>query len=51
MASITWGRDVADAYDATRIAGLQLRQRWAGWDQAPFTSESDGQIAVFEKVP
>jgi hypothetical protein len=34
-----------------RIAGLALRQRWAGWDRAPFTSDSERQVAVFEKVP
>jgi SAM-dependent methyltransferase len=34
-----------------RIAGLRLRDRWAGWDRAPFTSDSHSQIAVFEKLP
>lgn len=34
-----------------RSAGFRLRERWAGWDQAPFTSDSVSQIAVFEKVP
>ena len=34
-----------------RIAGLGLRARWAGWDRAPFTSESVSQVAVFEKTP
>lgn len=33
-----------------RLAGLRLRHRWAGWDQAPFTSESLSQVAVFEKA-
>jgi SAM-dependent methyltransferase len=33
-----------------RLAGLRLRARWAGWDEAPFTSESESQVAVFEKV-
>jgi SAM-dependent methyltransferase len=32
-----------------KIAGLQLRDRWAGWDRAPFSSDSTDQIAVFEK--
>jgi SAM-dependent methyltransferase len=32
-----------------RIAGLRLRDRWAGWDRAPFTSSSQSQVAVFEK--
>jgi SAM-dependent methyltransferase len=34
-----------------RMAGLRLRERWAGWDRAPFTSESVQQVAVFEKAP
>jgi SAM-dependent methyltransferase len=33
-----------------RIAGFRLRDRWAGWDQAPFTSDSASQVAVFEKA-
>jgi SAM-dependent methyltransferase len=33
-----------------RIAGFRLRDRWAGWDRAPFTSDSVSQVAVFEKV-
>jgi hypothetical protein len=34
-----------------RIAGLRLRERWAGWDRSLFTSDSGSQVAVFEKVP
>lgn len=34
-----------------RLTGFRLQERWAGWDQAPFTSDSDRQIAVFEKLP
>lgn len=34
-----------------RLAGLRLRDRWAGWDRAPFTSSSTSQVAVFEKRP
>jgi SAM-dependent methyltransferase len=34
-----------------KIAGFRLRDRWAGWDRAPFTSDSQSQIAVFEKLP
>jgi len=30
-----------------RIAGFRLRERWAGWDRAPFTSDSPSQVAVF----
>lgn len=33
-----------------RLAGFQLQTRWADWDRAPFTSDSPGQVAVFEKV-
>ena len=32
-----------------RMAGFRLRDRWAGWDRAPFTSDSESQVAVFEK--
>lgn len=32
-----------------RVAGLRLRDRWAGWDGAPFTADSVSQVAVFEK--
>jgi SAM-dependent methyltransferase len=32
-----------------RLAGLRLRERWAGWDRAPFTSESTTQVVVYEK--
>jgi SAM-dependent methyltransferase len=32
-----------------RLAGMRLRDRWAGWDRSPFTSESKSQVAVFEK--
>ena len=34
-----------------KIAGFRLRDRWAGWDRAPFTSDSQRQVAVFEKQP
>ena len=30
-----------------RLAGLSLRERWAGWTRSPFTSESTAQVAVF----
>src|SRR5687768_2199214 len=33
-----------------QLAGFRLRDRWAGWSRAPFTSDSAGQVAVFEKV-
>jgi hypothetical protein len=34
-----------------KITGFRVRDRWAGWDQAPFTSASQSQVAVFEKLP
>ena len=34
-----------------KITGFRLAGRWAGWDQAPFTSDSPAQVAVFEKLP
>jgi len=34
-----------------RLAGFRLRDRWAGWARALFTSESQSQVAVFEKLP
>jgi SAM-dependent methyltransferase len=34
-----------------KIAGFRVRDRWAGWDRAPFTSDSHSQVAVFEKLP
>ena len=33
-----------------RITGFRLRDRWAGWDRAPFTAESVSQVAVFERL-
>jgi SAM-dependent methyltransferase len=33
-----------------RITGFRLRDRWAGWDRAPFSSDSEGQVVVFEKL-
>jgi SAM-dependent methyltransferase len=33
-----------------KMAGFRLQERWAGWDREPFTSESQNQVAVFEKV-
>ncbi len=32
-----------------KLAGLRRRDRWAGWDRAPFTADSSSQVAVFEK--
>ena len=33
-----------------RIAGLRLRERWAGWEREPFTSESASHVSVWEKT-
>jgi SAM-dependent methyltransferase len=33
-----------------RITGFRRRERWAGWDRTPFTSDSRSQVAVFEKL-
>ena len=32
-----------------QLAGFRLRDRWEGWTRGPFTAESTGQVAVFEK--
>jgi hypothetical protein len=31
-----------------RIAGMSLRERWAGWAREPFTGESDKHVSVWE---
>ena len=32
-----------------RLAGMRLRERWAGWQREPFTSESAKHVSVWEK--
>jgi SAM-dependent methyltransferase len=32
-----------------RIAGLTLRERWAGWDREPFTGDSRSHVSVWRK--
>jgi hypothetical protein len=32
-----------------RLAGLELRERWADWDRSPFTAESRKHVSVWEK--
>ncbi|MGZ4289108.1 MAG: class I SAM-dependent DNA methyltransferase [Gaiellaceae bacterium] len=32
-----------------RLAGLELRERWADWDRSPFTAESTKHVSVWEK--
>jgi SAM-dependent methyltransferase len=31
------------------LAGMRLRERWAGWERKPFTSESRKHVSVWEK--
>ena len=33
-----------------QLAGFRLRDRWGGWNKEPFTSESNTEVAVFEKM-
>jgi SAM-dependent methyltransferase len=33
------------------LAGMRLRDRWAGWTGEPFTSESPTHVSVWEKRP
>ncbi len=32
-----------------QLAGLRLRERWAGWKREPFTGESTNHVSVWEK--
>lgn len=32
-----------------RLAGMELRERWAYWDRSPFTAESTKHVSVWEK--
>jgi SAM-dependent methyltransferase len=32
-----------------RLAGLELRDRWAWWDKSPFTADSDQHVSVYAK--
>ena len=34
-----------------RLAGLWLRDRWAGWDRSPFTGDSTSHVSIWEKAP
>jgi len=33
-----------------RLAGMRLRDRWAGWRREPFTSDSRSHVSVYEKA-
>jgi hypothetical protein len=30
-----------------RLAGLELRERWGGWDRSPFTASSSTHVSVY----
>jgi hypothetical protein len=32
-----------------RLAGMTLRERWAGWGREPFTGDSPKHVSVWEK--
>ena len=32
-----------------RLAGMELRERWADWERSPFTAESTKHVSVWEK--
>ena len=32
-----------------RLAGLRLRERWADWHRAPFTSSATSHVSVWER--
>jgi len=32
-----------------RLTGLRLRDRWAGWNREPFTTDSRSHVSVWEK--
>jgi SAM-dependent methyltransferase len=33
-----------------RLAGMELRERWADWDRSPFTAESRKHVSVWQKT-
>ena len=33
-----------------RLAGLELRERWGGWDRSPFTAASSGHVSVYARA-
>jgi SAM-dependent methyltransferase len=33
-----------------RLAGMELRERWGGWEREPFTSESNKHVSVWGKA-
>ncbi len=48
--SMPWRWAWPAEYDLmARLAGLRLRERWAGWGREPFTSDSWMHVSVWEK--
>ncbi len=50
------GADVAPIVDRlaaldlmARLAGLQLRDRWGGWNEESFTASSGNHVTVYER--
>jgi hypothetical protein len=34
-----------------QLAGMSLRERWAGWKREPFTTDNHKHVSVWEKPP
>jgi len=34
-----------------RLAGLELRERWGGWDRSPFTASGEAHVSVYARRP
>jgi hypothetical protein len=34
-----------------KLAGLELRERWADWNETPFTADSTSHVSVWQKAP
>nr|WP_238362007.1 class I SAM-dependent methyltransferase [Actinopolymorpha pittospori] len=41
----------AEMHLMARIAGMNLKYRWAGWDRSELTAQSTKQVSVWEKPP
>jgi len=50
--SITPGRYIwpSELDLMARLAGMELRERWADWDRSPFTAESTKHVSVWQKT-
>ena len=33
------------------LAGLELEDRWAGWDRSPFTGDSESHVSIWRRPP